>query len=249
MKKLISFTLIELLIVIAIIAILAAMLLPALNKARGLARQISCTNNLKQIGTQFIMYVDDNHGWVPTLSYRSDRETTAPYDYIALICGISPTSAIGDEANAKGIHKNTIAGTYLCPTAQVIPNVNWYRTSYMMTLHYPTGGNLPDKGGGCLYWNGSAMVYRKFMNINNNSAIMTEGIVQSVVGGSYATALRTTSVVPPYTNEWFSHIGTDNYYKAAAYDNHARNANFLFKDGHVSSHRAGTQFTTDWELK
>jgi len=60
--------LVEVLVVIAIIAILAALILPTLSRARESARRTACANNQRNMGQVFRMYVDENDGeWVPRM--------------------------------------------------------------------------------------------------------------------------------------------------------------------------------------
>ncbi len=72
MKKKLGFTLIELLTVMAIIALLVAMLLPALAKAKATAHRATCLNNLRQWGLGLNMYLDDNNQLFPDFSIAND---------------------------------------------------------------------------------------------------------------------------------------------------------------------------------
>src|SRR5262249_37688033 len=69
-----GFTLIGLLVVVAIIAILAAVLFPVFAQAREKARQTACINNLKQIATGMLMYSDDYDHLFPPVIGRQRGE-------------------------------------------------------------------------------------------------------------------------------------------------------------------------------
>jgi len=84
-----GFTLIELLVVISIIALLVALLLPALKMARRTAMVSSCLSNLRQVGITVHAYAHDNDGklpematWSPTILYQTNYNSTGFADHI-----------------------------------------------------------------------------------------------------------------------------------------------------------------------
>ena len=68
-----GFTLIEVLVVIAIIGILASMLLPALAKAKPRANRIKCVSNIKQVGSAYKAFANDNNDRYPWLLEAKDE--------------------------------------------------------------------------------------------------------------------------------------------------------------------------------
>ena len=92
-----GFTLVELLVVIGIIGILAALLLSALNSAKGYARRTVCQNNLRQINLGVRMYSDDSNDKSP----KSTLRRISPYDvYKELMksyVGLNGASSVQDK--------------------------------------------------------------------------------------------------------------------------------------------------------
>jgi len=77
-----GFTLVELLVVVAVIAILAAILFPTFARAREKARQCSCSSNMAQIGKAFLMYASDYDDGIPEEWYPGGggfRQDLQPY--------------------------------------------------------------------------------------------------------------------------------------------------------------------------
>jgi prepilin-type N-terminal cleavage/methylation domain-containing protein/prepilin-type processing-associated H-X9-DG protein len=211
-----AFTLIELLVVISVIALLMAILMPALSKARDQGRTIACRANLKQYGIALRMYLDDNNYYFP------DARTwlkSAGHPWVRK--GEEPTGCFWPYVKEKDVH--------MCPKFS-----QWAKgTQYEDTaVSYVMNSYLGNQGSIWSNWLGSGVTgVSKETEVYNTARVIvfTEENTWTIEGYSIAPFNDTHFTVGNETRQ------IDNYatYHNAPGDRDKGGANLVFVDGHV----------------
>ena len=211
-----AFTLVELLVVLAIIGILTAVLLPLLGRGKASARRVKCLSNLRQLGLAAQMYWDDNRG----NCFRYIHGVTN-YGNIYWFGWIGP----GREGQRAFDHKAGALYPYICGRGvEICPALDYAMSQFKL------------KASGAAYGYG--------YNISLSSAprqppVNTGRIARPTQVALLADAAQINDFQPPASKvnplleEWY-YISTDTNYPNCHF-RHAQKANVVFCDGHVEA--------------
>ena len=207
-SNLYKFTLIELLIVIAIIAILAGMLLPALNSARSKSRSINCLSNLKGIGTALSQYTADYNGYGPRNEGNLVSTGEGKWEDILLPYVSNLTvKDMGSFVKRDTGQWRPVIPIFRCPER----NDEWY-DPYHRIRNYSINGFMGGRDPS-LPW------HRKWDRVKHTTTCFLVLDARNDVGRAGAIS---DSIAPSADTAYVEY-------------RHISHANFLFLDGHTAS--------------
>ena len=226
------FTLIELLIVIAIIAILAAMLLPALNKAREKAQAIRCVSNLKQCGFLMNLYADSNTDYLPSPGRATVDGSSSGTPAVAYNNWANALEAPGEALNEK---ENTRFYAVLrCPS---LPYTGRLHGIYQFSQVYAMNPNLTGT------WSTRLAPRRGRVWKNTYQGIPSSRAVSDylVLGDSLKMDKDSKKALEPWIQYYY--FSSEGILQLR----HAERANGLMLDGSVrSENRGGWRLRSNW---
>lgn len=236
------FTIIELLIVIAIIAVLSGLLLPALNAARETAKKTSCIGNLKQLGITLATYTADNDDY---MCPAGSNATWVSYFNAYL--------KVKDSSSGYGTLKFKKSNSvYFCQSGLPVSNSpywsgtepnEWSMPNYCHTRYGWRTSDPPARSPGWMIGtansnNNANAGARRITMVTSGSALMTESYYTSVWSWGANVVYgkdNGISIGDGYFKD-YANVNADANY-GAAWRNHRMSANFLFLSGNAGNCR------------
>jgi prepilin-type N-terminal cleavage/methylation domain-containing protein len=167
-----GFTLVELLVVVGVIAVLVAILLPALNRARESANALKCLSNLRQCGTALSMYLNDNKGWFP---YVARDNSWKPWS--ATTYGTRSPAAVGTQqgdAQRQNAHRalmKYLGGRFDRATDEVLSLATLvFRCP--STVDFPFASQAPNAFNNTSYTANGVFINRRVTSVRRSSEII-----------------------------------------------------------------------------
>ncbi len=223
MRKTRGFTLVELLVVIGVIAILIALLLPALARAREQAQTLVCASNMRQIGIGMDLYAHDWKQWYPPTPWDTTWGPDPGVGQTSWIIRIAPYVSRWDAMSSPSPAKLHAIEVLWCPTAERVTTdyfrhygINPYIPSFNPNHHYKSRKSNVRRA--------SEMILVAEQNYNGEGVSATGTSGQ--VGAIYSN----------YTRVEIGGVMRNNNYRVS-HNMRGRRAigNYLFCDGHVES--------------
>ena len=218
-----GFTLVELLVVIAVIAILAALLLPALSRAKGKAWRVQCLNAQRQLSLAWHTYSDDNLGRLPSNGYGTNAKTwVVGKEHIHPDGFVNPDYLINPQYALFADYIHTVS-VYKCPADRTMikvagvdqPRLRNYSLNSYFAWDTPANDNNNSPG------------YRSFYKMSD-CAPCDPSRLYTFVDASPENICYAGFVLFIDGTGWFWHRPSIE---------HDSGSTLAFADGHVEAHR------------